>query len=276
MGEKSKMANYFSKRSKIEEVAKSAVKLTKAGENYSTVGVDELEKLINDNSKLVHNEFIGASKNPKLTSKMISDIFSRLNKESSDEKNNSPTKSTNTKNAGLREKIRRILTEHPNIGDELKQKLLLRAHLGVNNILANPTLTDNDLQSFFDNVVLLKGGSYEYDNFNKLIGAKNIKPELLLKWYKELTKFADWEYNTYKWHLVISNLLQSELCPIDILKDVASAPNDGKEGWKSFSEGLRDTAVEHKNANDEIKALAYLTTKNIKYLPQTLKDIFLY
>jgi len=166
------------------------------------------------------------------------------------------------------------LTEHPNIGDVLKQKLLSRAHLGVNNILANPTLTDNDLQSFFDTTVLLKSGSYEYDAFNKLIGSKNIKTELLLKWYKELVKFADWEHNNYKWNLVISALLQSELCPLDILKDVASAPNDGKEGWKSFSENLRDTAVEHKNANDEIKASAYITTQNTKYLPQTLKDIF--
>jgi hypothetical protein len=271
------MASSYDRRIKIENAANSAVVLTKEGQKYANASVDVLEKLISNPDKSNYNALIGAAVNPNLPSELIRPIFAKLNKEvESDKADTSLPKSTKTKNVGLREKIRRLLTQHPNLDAAAKKAILLNKKAKTENILANPSLTDDDLQLFFDNKVLDGKNSYSFLAFGKLMTAKQLNTKLLFTWFVQLKPFCDWTYSDNQWYSVVNDYLESELCPIEVLIAVASAPKDGKDSWRSNSERYREEAVNHKNADDNIKALAYEATDNEKYLPQIAKDVFLF
>lgn len=272
------MSSSFDRRMKIENAANSDVVLTKDGKKYATASVDELKKLVDSDDKINYNALIGLAVNPDLPSELIRPIFVKLkNIANQDKTDNSMAKSTKTKNIGLREKIRRLLTIHPNLGAADKKVMLTSITANLDHILANPSLTDEELQMYFDNKVLNRGnGGYSFIAFGKLMNAKNINTKLLSLWFNQLKPFADWSYRDNQWYSVVNDYVGHPDCPYEVLEAVVSVKKDDNEGWKSRSERYRYDAVNHKNADEKIKMLAYQHSGDEKYLPQIAKDVFLF
>lgn len=270
----------YERRQGIERIAQSDVKLTKAGEKWAKATPKEIETLLADTTNINYNEWQGAAVNPKLPATMIRHFFAVLKTVATREKKDEEiAKATKTKNIGQREKIRRLLQEHPNLDDDAFRAIITKYKVGPIGVLNNPMIKEEHLQLFFDTQVLGKGRSgsnYSFLAFQQLLQAKNITTKLFIKWYNTLHQYADWTYSDNEWYAIVRTCLDRDDCPVEILAEIASAPNDGEEGWRSHSEPYRDDALEHKNATTDLVALAYKATGFEKYLPQIAKDIFVF
>lgn len=259
----------------------SDVKLTKAGEQWAeeTDSSKVIEKAnFTTPEKLNLNEFLGLSLNPLLKEADIKHIFKLLKIHNDIEKDDKTIKdATKTRNSGTRGQIRKHLAEHPNAGTEIMKNLVVANRMGKPRVLHNPAITDEVLNFFFEKKVMTTAqGGYSFISFGELMKAKNITPKLVMEWYGELKKYADWSYKDNQWYAVVNALIEYDNCPFEILKDIASAPaGDLNDGWDR-AEKNRSYAVEHANATDELKAIAYEITQQEEYLPQMAKDVFLF
>lgn len=251
--------------------------LTKAGEKYFKCDLTELKTLIEDKDTINFNEWLGASLNPILSSELIRTMFKRLKEQNEAElKNKTMSSSVQMRNTGSRGKIRRNLSMHKNLDSEAMKSLVLKSKIKEPTVFQNENITNEHLQLYFDYKVLLSDGSYSFISFSQLMQAKNLNQDLVLKWYHTLLKFANWGYTDSEWYAVIASLLGWNDCPVEILNDVAGAPNDGKDSWSSQSERYRKYALDHKNATDATRLSAYEVTGDIELLPKQAKDIFLF
>lgn len=272
------MVDSYTRRRKIEDVANSDVKLTKAGEKWAKASAIDIEALLADTENVNYNEWQGAAVNPKLPAEMIRTFFAVLKTIALREKKDEDvSKATKTKNIGQREKIRRLLQEHPNLDDDAFKAIITKYKVGPIGVLNNSKIKEEHLQLFFDAQVLEKGRSnYSFLHFQQLLAAKNVTPALFVKWYNHLHQFADWTYSDNEWYAIVQASLDRDDCPYEILEQIASAPHDGETGWRSHSEPYRERALEHPNAKEDLKALAYGATGFEQYLPQIAKDVFLF
>ena len=276
------MVDPYVRRRKIEDVANSEVKLTKAGEKWAKASPVDIEALLADTENVNYNEWQGAAVNPKLPAEMIRTFFAVLKTIALREKKDEDvSKATKTKNIGQREKIRRLLQEHPNLDDDAFKAIITKYKVGPIGVLNNSKIKEEHLQLFFDTQVMLRGvghAEYSFLHFQQLLRAKNITNALFVKWYNHLHQFADWTYSDNAWYAIVRASLDREDCPHEILEQIASAPKDGETGWRSHSEPYREEALEHANAKDKekLKSLAYAATGDIKYVSQLTKDIFLF
>ncbi len=277
------MADWYTRQQGIEKVAQSEVKLTKAGEKFYKMKAKELTDALAgyaaDPSTVNYNEWLGIASNPNLTPEHLREMYRQMKKlAASEKKDENMAKAAKTKNIGQREKVRRVLQEHPSLDDEAFTIFITKYKTGTLHVLKNPAIKKEHLQLFFDEQVLSKNSKYRYHflAFNQLMTAKNITPDLMEKWYHTLKQFADWTYSDNEWYAIVKAYLEYDECPYEALADIASAPNDGEEDWRSHSEPYRDEALAHKNAKPELKALAYEATKIEKYLPDVVKDIFIF
>lgn len=277
------MADWYTRQQGIERVAQSEVKLTKAGEKFFKMKASEITAALAgyaaDPSTVNYNEWLGIASNPNLTPEHLREMYRQMKKLATSEKNDeNMAKAAKTKNIGQREKVRRVLQEHPSLDDDAFKTFIMKFRTGTLHVLKNPAIKEEHLQLFFDTHVIDITGrnSYNYLSFNQLLEANNITTKLIEKWYETLKKYADWSYSDNNWYTIVRAYLDREDCPYDMLVGIASAPNDGEEGWRSHSEPYREEALTHKNAKPELKAMAYEATKNEKYLPDLVKDIFIF
>jgi len=263
------------RRIRMETVTNSEVKLTKAGLTYSTASLKKIEKLISNDSKINFNELIGVAVNPNLTGEMIRSIFGKLLSSAKSEKDNtSIPQNTKTKNMGLRSKIRKLLSEHPNLDNDAITSLLLNN--SKTSVLNNSSITEEHLNLFFEKRVLdKKKGEYSFLEFERLSKAKNVTQTIMKKWYNELLKFADWTYSDNQWYSIITSVIMFDDLHIEAINTIASTPkNNESNNWAM--EYNRELAVDHKNATEETKLLAFEATHADKYLPKDVIDIFLF
>lgn len=271
----------YERRQAIERVAQSEVKLTKAGEKFAKLSKQEITDMLIDSNEnpleVNYNEWLGIASNPNLTPEHLREMYRQMKRIATlEKKDETIAKATKTKNIGLREKVRRVLQEHPKLDDDAFKTLIMKYRTGILAVLQNPAIKPEFLQLFFNTHVLSTNYNYNYLAFDQLLTSKNITQQLLEDWYKTLKKFADWSYSDNTWYAIVRSYLQMDNCPYEVLVDVASAPNDGEEGWRSHSEPYREDAVNHKNADEKIKMLAYQHSGDEKYLPQIAKDVFLF
>lgn len=273
----------YERRQGIERVAQSEVKLTKAGEKFAKLSKQEItDALIDSNEnplEVNYNEWLGIASNPNLTPEHLREMYRQMKRIAAlEKKDETIAKATKTKNIGLREKVRRVLQEHPKLDDDAFKTFILNYRTGTLPVLQNPTIKPVFLQLFFDTHVLSTNPNYNYHYlaFDQLLTSKNITQQLLKDWYKTLKKFADWSYSDNTWYTIVRSYLQMDNCPYEVLVDVVSAPHDGEKGWRSHSEPYREEALSHKNATPDLKNLAFKATGDIKYLPDIAKDIFIF
>ena len=267
------------KKIRLDKIAQSDVKLTKLGKKYSQLSLNEIEKFLKldrliNNDSLSLNTLLGVSVNPNINSDIILKMFKLLFELSKKEnKDKNIPQATKTRNLGLRSKIRRLLTHHPNLDNETISKLIMTGSKNSENVLGNPSISEENLQVYFDSVVLNPNyKEYSFLSFGKLAKAKNVSQTLMDKWYNKLVKFADWTYSDNKWYSVVNSLIEFEDLSETILIDIAGAPLSDK----SMSQWNRSGAVDHKNATEKVAIEAYKITADEKYLPKTVKDIFLF
>lgn len=264
------------KRIRIDNVAQSDVKLTNLGKKYSKMSEKELSSLLvldkiilNDEVSL--NTLIGVASNPNLNTDLILQMYKILNSLSKKENSSKDiSKATKTKNSGLRAKIRRLLSQHPNLSDDVIEKLLVSPTSNSKNVLKNPSIKEKHLQLYFDKIVLRSGTDYSFLDFNSLSKAANVTENLMKKWYSTLVKYADWTYSDNHWYSIVESFLDYPDLWEDILIDIAGAP----KSVKMFSDIFRDQAVRHKNATDNVSMKAYEITGEEIYLPKLAKNIF--
>jgi len=224
-------------------------------------------------------EWLGLAQNPLLSAKQFEGMFVRLQEIYKEEKDdNSIKEQTKSRNQSMRSAVRQNLMKNPSMPKELMLRAAQARNLSLNpSILQNPSIDDDVLDGFFKRQVYSGNGkTYSFVSFGKIMKAQNVNAKLASKWYEELKQFADWSYADNQWYAIVSALVEFDDCPTHILMDIASAPIDGKEGWRSQSEGNRKQAVEHKNSNDDIKSVAYEITQNEEFLPDSVKEMFLF
>ena len=273
----------YERRQGIEKVAQSEVKLTKAGDKFSKLSKDEITDALSASNEIPlevnYNEWLGIASNPNLTPDHLREMYRQMKRIATlEKKDETISKSTKTKNIGLREKVRRVLQEHTSLDDDAFKTFIMKYRTGTLSVLQNPSIKPEFLQLFFDTHVIDITGknTYNYLAFDQLLTAKNITQKMIEGWYKTLKKFADWTYSDNNWYTIIRSYLAMDNCPYEVLVDVVSAPNDGEEGWRSHSEPYREEAVNHKNADQELRNLMFKVTGDVKYLPDDAKDIFLF
>ena len=251
---------------------------TMPNKKFETASAAELTALIQNtkqNTKINYNGLLAAASNPKLSEDMILNIFSVLSTATKDDSVSPIAKATKTKNVNIRRKIRNQLYIHKN----LPQKYIEAAIKSGDtvSILKNPHLTESNLQRCYDlQVMPKKNGIYDVYTLGKLLKSPAINTDLQLKWYKDLLPFADWKYNDERWDSAMYYFTESKNCPIEVLKDIAIAPPDGREIWRNGAENLRKRAVEHQKAPIEIKSLAFQATGDLKYLSDLAQEIFIF
>lgn len=270
------------KAMKIRDSMNSEVKLTKAGEKYSKVDskdIDTLLKKSTDISKLNLNEIMGLSVNPSLSSAQITTIFELLKKHNDAEKASDTKGATRTKNMGIREKIRKQLSLHKNIPTEAIKTLLYGARLGTPAVLNNSNITQKDLDEYFEKKVMTtaQGIGYNFVSFGELIQTDNITPSIALGWYNQLKKYADWNYKDNQWYAIVDAYLEYPDCPVEILEDIVELTViTNKDEFFNRSVRYIKSVVEHKNSNDDLKLIAYEKTQDEEFLPDTVKEVFLF
>jgi len=259
---------------KIEASGQRDVKLTKAAELIKNGDRNIIEKSLN-NLKL--NDWIGLALNPNLTGDDIELMYKLLKEDYNLEREKNIPNSTKTRNAGTRAKIRNLLAVHPNIKSETIDKILKGARLSIPTVLNNPKITSTQIDNFFNTQVLLQPeknmGSYSFVGLDKLMQTSQITKSLVQKWFDTLKEYADWTYSDNQWYSVIKAFLEFDDCPEEIINLAASAPLKSDNFW---SNTLRKMAVNHKNASNDTMVQAYKITEDEQFLPDDVKDIFVF
>jgi len=271
---------------KINNTINSEIKLTKSGEHYSTASKEEIVKVLKvsqNMNKLNLNDLLGVVLNPLLTSEQIRQIFELLsdhNKYDSEKSSLSSAKTSITKNMGIRGKIRKWISLHPNLdSNDIDSLLLSKSTINSPTVLNNTNITKSQLDDFFQRKVMSSTDSYNFITFKDLIISINVTPIIALGWYKQLSKKADWHYKDNKWYSIIDSYLSTDICPYEVLKDIVTLSVFDVDGGDSFFNlPLRYTraVIKHKNAKPTLLQLAYEKTGLEEFLPQEVKDIFLF
>jgi len=241
-------------------------------ETFTKISKSEIQKII-DNDSINLKKWEAISRNPSITSKQIRQIFKILN-----EANDNDMKSNllQSKNMSLSAKIKKHLSEHPNMDDDMMASLIETHTLGAPFVLNNPNIKEKHAQMYFDKRVIFKDNFLSL-SFQKVMRTPILSTELVLKWYNQLKPFADWEFKEdNSWSAAITTLIKYEGCPIEVLLDVANAPYNELKEKGSLSENNRSKAVNHPNSNDKVMATAYEATGKEEFLSQEAKDIFLF
>ena len=269
----------FDRRLRIEERAKSDVKLTKAGEKYSKVTFKEIDKFLKKSEKidtLNLNELLGIASNPNLDGEQFRKVFKLLKDQNAYEKEKKVNKATITRNMGTRGQVRRLLSIHSNLPEDIIEPLMMGR--GTPAVLSNPKLEKKDLDLYFNKRILTTDGDgYNFLSFGRLMESANITPEIATDWYNILVKHADWTLEDNKWYSIVNNFIDYEDCPTEILKDIISnLPKRKSE--KPYDRTILYTKeiMNHKNADDSFKIFAYKNTGLEEFLPQVITDIFLF
>lgn len=260
---------------KLEKAASRDVKRTKDGLKASTASSKEINNIL-EKTPINYNEYKGLALNPNLSSTQIRTMYTKLKEDNDQEKGDKTIPAaTLTKNMNSRSLIRVILAQHPNLDPEDIKKLLISSKLSKPAVFQNPNITEEHLNYYFDNVVMKGVGIYKYSfiSFERLMNAKNINEQLVESWYDTLKKYADWTYTDNQWYSIVSVFLKSPFCPLELLEKVAGLPMG-----KAFShlELQREQVFNHEKTTNEIQNIIFTVTKNEKFLPQTVKDIFLF
>lgn len=253
----------------------SALKTSK----FTQISAEEIDKIISSTELTNYRNWIAIALNPNLTTDLIDKMFDKINEgEFEDKGKKDGIFVTRKKNRDI---TFDILLIHPNLS-ETNKTLLIKNASSRSQVIKNPGLTKKQLQLYFDTWVVPKGRPYAFVFFEELVlGAKNIVDGAILsQWYESLKNFADWKYSDNQWYSIVNVYLKHPQCPIEVLKDIASAPiqtaSKSNPLGTQFSERYRLGAVEHENSNPEVRLLAYEITRDEKYLPQEAKDIFLF
>lgn len=259
---------------RTDKVIQSDVKLTKAGEKCAKANLKEVRKLLSIPNKLNLNQLMGIAVNPNIDTEIIRKIYNILHVLSKNEKQDpNISKATKTRNLGLRGKIRRLLAQNGNLNDDLIEKLIKSAGSNSDYVLGNPSIKEKHLQLYFDEIVNgAINNSYSFLSFSKLVKAKNITQKLMKRWYKELEGWSDWTYEDNNWYSIVEDYLNYDDIWEELLITIAGAPLSSKP----ISEWHRRGAVDHPKATQKVFIAAYKATKEEKYLPQTVQDVFLF
>jgi len=270
------------KAMKIRDAANSEVKLTKAGEKYSKTDEKNLENYFEKTtaSSLNLNELLGISVNPLITSEQIRAVFKLLKDHQTAEKDNKTVKgATVTRNNGIRGKIRKQLSLHHNLDKDAIKTLLKQSTFGTPSVLNNPNVDSDDLNDFFERKIIktAQGTGYNFVSFKELMTSKNVTSTLALNWYNKLKKYADWSYKDNQWYAIVEAYLEFEDCPFEILKDIITFTNNDNPD-EFFNRQLRyiKQAATHNNSTKELTTIAYEKTGLEEFLPEEVKDIFLF
>ncbi len=246
---------------------------------FTQISAEEIDKVISSTELTNYRNWISIALNPNLTTELIDKMFDKINEgEFEDRGKKDGIFVTRRKNRDI---TFDILIIHPNLS-ETNKTLLIKSAASRSQVIKNPALSKKQLQLYFDTWVVPKGRPYAFVFFEELVmGAKNIVDGAILShWYESLKQFADWKYSDNQWYSIVNAFLKHPQCPVEVLKDIASAPiqtaTKSNPLGAGFSEKYRIGAVEHQNSTPEVRLLAYELTKDIKYLPQEAKDIFLF
>jgi hypothetical protein len=270
------------KAMKIRDNANSEVKLTKAGEKYSTATEQELETFFDKTSVLDINlnELLGIAVNPMLSSTQIRAVFKLVKEHTSIEKDDKSVKpATVTRNHGIRGKIRKQLSLHQNLDKAAIKTLLQGRTFGTPAVLNNPNVDTEDLDDFFERKIMTtaQGTGYNFVTFKELMTSTTVTEQIALKWYNKLKKYADWDYKDNQWYAIIDAYLEFDDCPFEILKDIMDLSiTDNQTEYFNKPLRYRKAVVAHKNSTDELRATAYEKTGLEEFLPQSAKDLFLF
>ncbi len=258
----------------IEASGKAEFKLSKAATDIMNGDRTIVDKSL-DNIKL--NDWLGLAQNPLLTDDDIINMYRMLQQQNKDEKDcNETPPSTKTKNKGTRAKIRNTLQMHPKVSDALIKDLLSLSGMGTPMVLKNKNVKREHLDFYFQKKIVPKEGKYNFVTFKDLLQSVNLTNDILIDWYKQLEKMADWTYQDNQWYYVIDAYLEYEDCPFEILKDIVNAPfsGDNDTSWFNRPERYREKAIKQKNSTQELELRAYEITENPIFLPEEAKDIF--
>lgn len=249
------------------------IKLTKNAKIISQGDIIVINKVL-ESETINLNEWIGLALNPNLTDKHIETIYTRLKELSAAERDDKTINvATKTKNTGLMSKIKKIIAAHKNMTDDMIANSIKTSTSIA--ILSNPNIKPDHLNLFFDLYVLFEKNTYSFIRFKYLMQSKNLSKPLVLKWYYTLLHYADWTYADNSWYAIVVALLDWEDCPIEILTAIVSAPYN--ETPYARSERYRMMAINHKNGSTiHLSEIAYKVTKDTKYLPETVKDLFVF
>ena len=265
----------INKLTKLEKAVSRDVKQTKDGIKASTASSKEINNIL-EKTPINYNEYKGLALNPNLSSTQIRIMYNKLKEDNDREKGDkSIPAATLTKNMNSRSQIRVILAQHPNLDPEDIKKLLISSKLSKPAVFQNPNIKEEHLNHYFDKVVMNGVGIYKYSfiSFNRLMNAKNINEQLVESWYTTLKKYADWTYTDNQWYSIVSDFLKSPFCPLELLEKVAGLPMGNAF---SHLELHRKQVYNHEKTTNEIQNIIFTVTKNEKFLPQTVKDIFLF
>lgn len=260
-----------------EKVINSDIKLSKAAEKIMNGDRKVIEKSLY-NYKV--NDWMGLAQNPLLTDKDIRHMYAELNNQYSYEKADKSVKeATKTRNSGQRGKVKRLLAVHPSLEEKTIMSLLNgKSIMGAPKVLNNPNVTKEMLDLYFEKRIMTtaQGKGYNFVSFKDLMKTKNVTKEIVLGWYRDLVKYADWTLEDNQWYAIIDSYLSFDDCPFEVLKDIVKIPADTKEGFFNRPERYREAVVKHKNATPELTEIAYEISKDEKYLPQSVKDVFIF
>lgn len=248
-------------------------KLSKVGEKLKvTNDRSDIDKSISSR-KL--NDWVGLSQNTNLTSEDFKNIFIILKESATADKTESITGAQATRNFSLRSAIRRNLLKNASLPREYFEQAIVLTKRAGSEILQNPNITPEDLDLYFNNVVMnWDKNTYSFIYFAKLLGNAKVPDDLVDSWAETLLEFSDWSYTDSQWYSIVNAFLGNEYCPYEIMEGAAKAKISTEvHGWPEM---LRKKAVEHPNSDDRIKRFAYEVNPLEIYLPDSVKDIFLF
>ena len=259
---------------KLEASANKDITLTKAAQIIFEGDRKVVDKSLNNYKP---NEWLGLAQNPLLTPEDMKKIFTELDDAYNREKLEKVKANVKTRNMGIRGKIRKLISLHQNLSTELIDMMINGSRLGTPTVLNNPNVKKSQLDLYFKNHIMTtaQGSGYNFVSFNKLMETKNITSQIALEWYKQLKPYADWNYQDNQWYAIVAAFLEFDDCPKEILKDIVSVPiNDSKTSWL---ERNREQAINHKNADkDDFETIAFRITNDEKYMPASVKEVFIF
>lgn len=258
-----------------------------SGKKYSTASLDDLTKLVtaptDSWNTIDYCAWKPASENPKLTPNLIGIMLEKLvqTERYCNVTRNQKSYAKDKDSVAMFNRIDKDrdftidkLMSHKNFNDDTA-KFVITTLDKPYYVLNSPNLTAEHVDMIFNKSVIRKQKSYDDYLFERIIkkASELITTETLSRWYGVLKQLADWGDNG--WSRIIAIFL-SRQCPVEILQDVCSTTNEHKVSPVEL-ERLRTMAINHSSGNkDELMALAYTATSDVKYLSDEAKDIFLF
>ncbi len=262
---------------KIEANSNSDVKLSKFATTVMNGNRAVIDKSL-DNYKVT--DWFGLALNPLLDDDDIRNMYNQLNDAHQEERKDRQMKdAVKTRNSGSRAKVKRLLSQHPGLGEETIDQLLQASTFGTPKVLNNPNITKKQLDTYFDKKILgtAQGAGYNFVTFKEIMKTKHITEAISLGWYNKLKEFADWEYKDNQWYAIVDAYLDFDDCPYEILEDICKAPPGlGDGSYFDRPEDYRKNAIKHPKAKPELKNIAYATTEFVDYISDDAKEMFLF